>query len=130
MKNHCFEIKVEKETPEGFVDLQRKVTLYIDDGFTMETILTFKRDFSKALSEARKAVHTNSRIEARLMISTYDGWQDDTRELTQKSFDCWEYKGYLQDTGGLYLPADTEYTDPTLDLWIDYSNPIESIMDK
>ena len=51
MKNYCFEIKVEKETPEGFVDLQRKVTLYIDDGFTMETILTFKRDFSKALSE-------------------------------------------------------------------------------
>ena len=130
MKDYRFEIKVQKETMEEPITIERKAKLCIDDDFTMESILTFKKDLKKALAEARKAASSNDYVEVRLIISTYDGWQDDTKELTQKSFDCWQYVGYLNDTNGLYLPADTEYTDPTLDLWIDYNNPIESIMDK
>jgi len=56
--------------------------------------------------------------------------ENNTKELTQKSFDCRQYAGCLQDTNGLYLPADTQYTDPALDLWIDYNSPMKSIMDK
>lgn len=130
MKDYRFEIKVQKDTMEESITIERKVKLCIDDDFTIESILTFEKDLKKALSEARKAAGSKDYAEVKLIISTYDGWQDDTKELTQKNFDCWEYAGYLNDTNGLYLPADTQYTDSTLDLWIDYNNPIESIMDK
>jgi len=130
MKDYRFEIRIKKETEKGFTTTERKVKLCIDDDFTLKSVLTFKKDFKKALSTAKKAAKANDYVEARLIISIYDGWQDDTRELTQKSFDCWEYKGYLNDINGLYLPADTQYTDPSLDIWIDYRKPIESIMDK
>jgi len=130
MKDYRFKIKVQKETTEEPVTIERKVKLCIDDDFTMESILTFEKNLKKALSEVRKAAGSNDYVTVRLTISTYDGWQNDTKELTQKSFDCWQYVDYLQDTNGLYLPADTQYTDPALDLWIDYNSPMESIMDK
>ena len=130
MKDYRFEIRVRKETEKRFTTTERKARICIDDDFTLKSVLTFEKDFKKALSTAKKAAKANDYVGARLIISTYDGWQDDTRELTQKSFDCWEYKGYLNDINGLYLPADTQYTDPSLDIWIDYHRPMESIMDK
>ena len=130
MKDYRFEIRIKKETEKGFTTTERKARLCIDDDFTLKSVLTFEKDFKKALSAIKKAVKSNSYVEARLLISTYDGWHDETRKLTQKSFDCWQYNGYLHDINGLYLPADTQYTDSSLDIWIDYHRPIESIMDK
>ena len=130
MKDYRFEIRIRKETEKRFTTTERKARLCIDDDFSLKSVIEFEKDFKKALSAVKKAAKANDYATIRLIISTYDGWQDDTRELTQKSFDCWEYKGYLNDINGLYLPADTQYTDSSLDIWIDYRKPMESIMDK
>jgi len=73
MKDHRFEIKVQKETMEEPVTIERKVKLCIDDDFTMELILIFEKDLKKALSEVRKATGSNDYVTVRLTISTYDG---------------------------------------------------------
>jgi len=59
MKDYRFEIKVQKETMEEPVTIERKVKFCIDDDFTMESILTFEKDLKKTLSEVRKAASSN-----------------------------------------------------------------------
>lgn len=126
MKSYKFKVTVIK----AGITIESKAELTVDDGFTMQSIKDFEKDFRKALSEVRKAVIAQNYFTAELSVSTYEHWLEDGKEPLQKSFDCWIFSGFSNDGEGIYLAADERYTDATQDIYIEFRNPLEGIMDR
>lgn len=126
MKCYKFKVRVIKNG----ITIELKAELTVDDNFTMESIKRFEKDFRKALSEVRKAVIAHNYFTAELSVSTYDHWLEDGKEPLQKDFDCWIFIGYSDDKEGIYLAADERYTDATQDIYIEFRNPLEGIINR
>lgn len=48
--------------------------------------------------------------------------------ILQNQIPC-KFEGYATEEG-FYLSADTRYTDSIYDIWIDYNDPIDGILEK
>lgn len=126
MKNYDFKVTITKNS----IIIEHNAKLIIDDGFTLETLTVFAKDFKKALAEIRKAAIAGNHIQAQFTVSTYDHWLEDGTPLEQKSFDCWIYNGYSDDKEGIYLAADERYTDAAQDIYIDFRSPLDGIINR
>ena len=94
------------------------------------SIKDFEKDFRKALSEIRKAVIAQNYFTVEFTISAYDHWLEDGNEPIQKDFDYWAFNGFSNDREGIYLAADERYTDATQDIYIEFRNPLEGIINR
>lgn len=126
MKSYKFKVTVIK----AGITIEHKAELTVDDDFTMQSIKRFEKDFRKALSKIRKAVIAQNYFNVEFTVSSYDHWLEDGKEPIQKDFDYWTFNGLSDDREGIYLAADERYTDTTQDIYIEFRNPLDGIINR
>ena len=115
-----FEVKLlVKDRKKGeIVEGTYTAEVRMEDSTQFSEILDFMDNVKTIWKKGRKAIERGSWMELEVVVSAYDNWLSD-KPLVQKSFDRWvSVPVEEQDEEGIYLRADTRYTDEHRDMYL------------
>ena len=115
-----FEVKLlVKDRKKGeIVEGTYTAEIRMEDSTQFSEILDFMDSVKNIWKKGRSAIKRGSWMELEVVVSAYDNWLSD-KPLVQKSFDRWvSVPVEEQDEEGIYLRADTRYTDEHRDMYL------------
>ena len=119
MKSFELKLKVDEIRRREAIERTYTAEIKLTDETSFSEIVEFLEDAKKIWKKGMNAIKAGFHMEMEVTEAAYDNWLNPEKRLIQKSFNRWvSVPTQEQDGDGIYLRADTRYTDECRDMYL------------